>query len=68
MQVRRPPLLLAWIALPGSLAPQLGDYFPEAKLQAWAWPDNLPALAHGRAVVGDITGDGLPDGVLLSGG
>ena len=68
MQVRRSPLLLACIALPGSLAPQLGDYFPEAKLQEWAWPDNLPALAQGRALAGDVTGDRLPDGVLLSGG
>lgn len=62
------PVLLT-LALPApQAARRVNQLFPEWNARAIAWPDSVPSLAKGRMVVGDVTGDQLPDAVLMNGG
>ena len=58
--------LLGLLALAQSRAAQ-SDLFSEAGAEHIAWPASVPVLAKGRMVAGDVTGDLLPDALLLNG-
>ncbi len=60
-------LALVLSALAAATDAQL-DSFSEADAQTLAWPATIPALAKGRMIAGDVTGDLLPDALLLNGG
>lgn len=61
------PAFLGTIALARSPDAQ-SDWFSEESAEELAWPEDLGGLAKGRMVAGDVTGDLLPDAVLLDGG
>jgi hypothetical protein len=68
--MKRPPPLVPLLAALALVRPALAaqvDLFDESAMQALVAP-SAPALVHGRALVGDVTGDFLPDVLWLQGG
>lgn len=66
MNLLQSTLLLSLFALLSPAAGGQATVFPDDPVLI-PWSNNLPDMPKGRMVMGEVTGDGLPDAVVLNG-
>jgi hypothetical protein len=66
MKALQSTLLLSLFALLSPPARAQATLFTDEPVLI-SWSDNLPDMPKGRMVMGEVTGDGLPDAVVLNG-